>query len=165
MAWTKKIHIGGIFCDLTKAFDCVNHDILIAKLEHYGIQDAALNWFKSYWIDRKQSIKINVNRNQTHSSTCGTVKQGVPQGTVLGPLLFIMYINDLPKSISHDFNITLFADDTSVLVTDKDYTKFKQKMNSVLTSLGRWFTANQLMLNITKTSVIKFTPKLQYTYP
>jgi len=99
MAWNKKIHIGRIFCDLTKAFNCVNHNILIAKLEHYGIQDATLNWFKSYMIDRKQSVKINVNRSQTHISTWETVKQGVPQGSMLGPLLFITYINDLPKSI------------------------------------------------------------------
>ena len=61
MAWNKKIHTGGIFCGLTKAFDCVNHDILIAKLEHYGIQDATLNWFKSYLLDRKQRVKISVN--------------------------------------------------------------------------------------------------------
>jgi len=63
MAWNKKIHIGGIFCDLTKAFDCVNHDIFIAKLEYYGIQDVTINWFKSYLIDRKQRIKISVNEN------------------------------------------------------------------------------------------------------
>jgi len=106
--------------------DCVNHDILIAKLEHCGIQDVNLNWFKSYLIDRKQRIKISVNKNQTHYSTWETVKQGVPQGSVLGPLLFTMYINDLPVSVTHDSKAILFADDTSVLVTDKDFTKFKQ---------------------------------------
>jgi hypothetical protein len=83
------------------------------------------------------------------------VKQGVAQGSVLGPLLFTMYINDLPKSVTHDSKATLFADDTSVLVTDKDYTKFKQKMNLALMGLDRWFTVNQLILNITKTNIIK----------
>jgi hypothetical protein len=159
MAWNKKIHIGGIFCDLTKDFDCVNHDILIAKLEHYGIQETTLNWFKSYLINRKQRTKISINGNQTYYSTWGTVKQGMPQGSVLGPLLFIIYINELPMSVPHDSKAILFADDTSVLVTDKDHTSFKQKMNSTLTSLDQWVTTNQLVLNITKTNIIKFTPK------
>jgi len=147
---------------LTKAFDCVNHDILIAKLEHYGIQDITLNWFKSYLIDRKQRIKISVNENQTHYSIWETVKQGVPQGSVLGPLLFTIYINDLPMSVTHDSKAILFADDTSVLVTDKDFTKFKQKMNLALMSLDQWFTANQLVLNITKTNLDR---RLQYMHP
>jgi hypothetical protein len=146
MAWNKKIHIGGVFCDLTKAFDCVNHDILVAKLEHYRIQDTILKWFKSYLIDRKQRVKINVNENQTHYSTWETMKQGVPQGSVLGPLLFTMHINNLPKSVTHDSKAILFADDTSGLVMDKDYTKFKQKINLALMSLVRWFTVNQMML-------------------
>ena len=147
---------------MTKAFDCVNHDILIAKLEHYGIQDITLNWFKSYLIDRKQRIKISVNENQTHYSIWETVKQGVPQGSVLGPLLFTIYINDLPMSVTHDSKAILFADDTSVLVTDKDFTKFKQKMNLALMSLDQWFTANQLVLNITKTNLDR---RLQYMHP
>jgi len=159
MAWNKKIHIGGVFCDLTKAFDCVNHNIFIPKLEHYGIQGVILNWFKSYLIDRKQRTKISVNENQTRYCTWETVKQGVPQGSVLGPLLFTMYINDLPVSVTQGSKAILFNDDTSVLVTDKDFTRFKQKMNLALTSLDQWFTANQLVLNITKTNVIKFTPK------
>jgi hypothetical protein len=76
-----------------------------------------------------------------------------------------MYINDLPKSVTHDSKAIIFADDTSVLVTDKDYTKFKQKMNLALMSIDRWFTANQLMLNIIKTNVIKFTLKTTIHVP
>jgi hypothetical protein len=87
------------------------------------------------------------------------VKQAVPQGSVLRPLLFIMYINDLPVSVTHDSKVILFADDTSVLVTGEDHTSFKQKMNLALASLDQWFTTNQLVLNITTTNVIKFTPK------
>jgi len=74
-------------------------------------------------------------------------------------------VNDLPKSVTHDFKAILFADDTSVLVTDKDYTKFKQKINLALMSLDRWFTANQLVLNVTKTNVIKFTLKTTVHVP
>ena len=83
----------------------------------------------------------------------------MPQGSVLGPLLFTVYINDLPRSVTHDSKAILFADDTSVLVKDKDYTNFKQKMDSTLVNLDQWFIANQLILNITKTKVIKFAPK------
>jgi hypothetical protein len=80
------------------------------------------------------------------------VKQGVPQGSVLGLLLFILYTNALPMSVKHVSKTILFADDTSVIVTDKDYNSFKQKTNLALTCLDQWFHINQLVLNIAKTS-------------
>ena len=94
----------GIFIDLKKAFDTVNHEILLTKLEHYGIN----SWFKSYLSDCRQSIEIDKCISETETIVCG-----MPQGSVLGPLLFLLYINDIHKS-SKEFTIYLFADDTSL---------------------------------------------------
>ena len=101
-------HGCGIFIDLRKAFDTVNHAILLTKMEHYGIRGLALDWFKSYLTNRKQYVYINGESSQLKDVTCG-----VPQGSVLGPLLFLIYINDLPN-ISKDLQFFLFADDTNI---------------------------------------------------
>ena len=90
MVWNKKkIHVGGIFCDLTKGFDCVNHDVLTAKFERCGIQESTLNWFKSYLSNIRQRTKLSINKDQFYYCTQEIVKQGVPQGSVLGLLRFI----------------------------------------------------------------------------
>ena len=100
MALNKKTHIGGIFCGLTKAFDCVNHDVLIEKLKHHGIQEWTLNWFKSYVSNRRQRTKLSINKDQIYYSTWEIVKQGVPQGSVR-PTTFYYIHNDLPMSVKH----------------------------------------------------------------
>ena len=98
----------GIFIDLRKAFDTVNHDILYKKLEHYGVRGMLLEWFKSYLTDRKQYVFYNGESSDLKLISCG-----VPQGSVLGPLLFLIYINDLPN-ISTNLKFFLFADDTNI---------------------------------------------------
>ena len=98
----------GVFNDLKKAFDTVNHDILLNKLDHYGIRGEALLWFKSYLTNRKQFVSFNGVNSSVRTITCG-----VPQGSVLGPILFLLYINDLPN-ISKKLSFFLFADDTNI---------------------------------------------------
>ena len=103
-----------IFIDLKKAFDTVNHNILLTKLEHYGIRRFLLDWFKSYLTGRKQYVFCNGESSDLNELTCG-----VPQGSVLGPLLFLIYINDIPN-VSDKLSFFLFADDTNIYFESDD---------------------------------------------
>ena len=112
-----KLLVNGIFCDLTKVFDYAKHDILLAKLEFYGVMGRAHKLITSYLYNRYQRIITRNNSSSTYYSKCDEVKRQVPQGSVLGPLFFLIYTNDLPGTINHISSPTLFADDTNIFCT------------------------------------------------
>jgi hypothetical protein len=123
-ALNEKLIVGGIFCDLAKAFDCLNHDILLFKLNFYGITGNAYEWIKSYLSNRFQRVEIkNENPNYKTLSDWGVTTYGVPQGSILDPLLFLLYVNDLSKTINGISKPVLFADDISVIVTSSKLSK------------------------------------------
>ena len=140
----------GLFIDLQKAFDTVNHNILLRKLEHYGIRGSDHCWFKSYICNRKHFVSIN-----DHSSSLSTISACVPQGSVLGPLLFLIYINDLPNS-SQFVSFFLFADDTNIYCESENLQLLIRKVNRELKKVSLWLDSNKLALNIEKKNFVTF---------
>jgi hypothetical protein len=164
-----KNKVGAIFFYLEKAFDCVNHEILLYKLKFYGMTDNIYLLLNSYLHDRYQRVSTNKgpldkkDKNDTYMSDWGLVKHGVPQGSILGPLLFLLYINDLPLSIEYlNFNThpqtILFADDTTVIVSNLNNVLLEKNLNLVFANVMKWFEANLLSLNLNKTHCMEFHP-------
>ena len=140
----------GVFLDLKKAFDTVNNKILLKRLYHYGIRRNLNKWFESYLADRSQYVLFNGKTFDTRN-----VNYGVPQGSILGPLLFILYINDL-SNVSDILLYVLFADDTNVFLNGKDIKIILNTMQLEPTKLYNWLLANKLTLNISKTHFMVF---------
>ena len=148
-------HTIGVFLDFSKAFDTIDHDILLYKLSHYGIRGKALDWFRDYLTDRKQYVNINGQESSLKLISCG-----VPQGSLLGPLLFILYINDLQNS-SQILSFICFADDTNLFFSHRNPNTLTLILNNELTHVQSWIHANKLSLNIDKTHYMLFSNSLQ----
>lgn len=156
-----KVPVACILADLSKAFDCVNHTILLEKLNKYGIRGIANNLIKSYLSNRLQitSIKNLSKSTITHSmSELLKINIGVPQGSILGPILFLVFINDLPLFLDHG-NTIMFADDTSIIVTGQNSQQLIENTSLTINQMQTWFTSNKLVLNIKKSSILYFSLK------
>ena len=142
--------VGVVFLDLKKAFDTVNHDIMLLKLSKYGLSINAVEWFSSYLKGRVQTVKINGKISRELPTKCG-----VPQGSVLGPLLFILYINDLEEYLV-DSRIGLYADDTALYCTGDSIEDIMLTLQDEIGIVGHWLRANRLSLNVKKTKFVIF---------
>ena len=152
LALDQRQHSIGIFLDLQKAFDVVDHSILLKKLEYYGIRGVSLEWFRNYLSGRTQLVKLS---NNVYSDPL-PVLSGVPQGSILGPLLFLLFINDL-CNLPLSLKPLLFADDTTLLYSHTDVDVLISTINHDLQTLSMWFKANKLLLNVNKTHFMFFS--------
>ena len=140
-----------LLIDFSKAFDMVDHAILVRKLKHYGIRGFALKWLESYLSGRKQFVSINEANSETLE-----MEYGVPQGSILGPLLFIIYINDIPE-IAKYAKFILYADDANIILTANTIEEINTQLKNLTNELLKWTNCNGLALNLKKTNYMIFS--------
>ena len=149
-AWNEGEFAICCFLDISKCYDTINHEILLQKLQTYGISNSELKWFRSYLCDR--TMKVNFNDDL---SMAAQTNIGLPQGSTLGPTLFLLFVNDLSQSLRHG-SLSMYADDGAIYVTDKDVNEAKRKMQIALDDAARWYRENRLQLNESKCYIMHF---------
>ena len=157
--WLQHINDGeitGCLLDLSKCFDSINHIILLKKLEMYGIIGTELDWFYSYLDGRKQFVNFN---NET--SKCCEITCGVPQGSVLGPILFLLFINDISNIAVEGCVLNMYADDVIIYTSPMSTHELECKLQSCIDSISNWYDMNKLCINKKKSSVMVFGSKFQ----
>jgi len=157
-ALNNRMVVGGIFWDLQKAFHCVNHNILLTKLKYYGITGTTHKLIKCYLKDRYQRVILQ-NNSPDSRSKWGKIKYGVPQGSILGLLLFLLYINDLSQITHENSKVILYADDTSIIITSPNPSNYENIVIKIFEDINRWFNSNLLSLNLEKTHYMQFRNK------
>ena len=138
-----------VLLDLQKAFDTVDHSILLSKLTAIGLDPTSVSWLGSYLSDRSQSVDVGGTRSDPKPITCG-----VPQGSILGLLLFLIYVNDMQASVI--CKLLLFADDSALLVSGKNVSEIQKVLSQELKSVCEWLVDNKLFIHLGKTEIILF---------
>ena len=145
-----------VLFDLTSAFDCVDHRVLKHKLNHYGVNNTAFDWLSDYLSNRSQYVTFNGVKSSKQS-----ISTGVPQGSILGPILFLIYINDFNNAVNSGTQL-LFADDANHYLSGYDIFTLVRQINNDLKLIHSWFRANNLSVNIIKSEAILFSRRLIY---
>ena len=148
--------VGAVLLDLSKAFDLVDHSLLLSKISMYHTDNTSLRWFESYLHDRTQRCCINGSLSDALPIT-----RGVPQGSILGPILFLLYINDLPLAIP-DCNVDIYADDTTLWMANSNLLHIQHGIQGSLNKANHWFSLNKMVPNGRKKSSYFLEPRKNF---